>query len=626
MWLERLLLALALAVLVTAPLAFGATRPVPFLAVRWLVFAMAAVWIVRLGLNRGIGFSLPVNGAFLLLFVAYAGVRFLTTDVVYVAREEWIRILVYGLFFFCIVNNLNRPVHGRLVTLTLLVLGAVISCYAIYQYATDHEFIWNVAKPDQYVHRGSGTYINPNHLAGLLAMLLPLGVGLVATGWFRPLTRITLAYLLVVIGGGLYVTVSRGGWMACGAGLGALFYWWAWRSKRHLTAWLLLSVLMAAPIFLIVKSQVSRDRVSGVGWLGQFQDVRRILWPAAFRMWQDHWFCGVGLAQFDVHFPRYRPAHRDLQVQPQRTHNDYLNLLVDWGVIGGVLMGGVWVSFFWATWKRWPRVLAAEEDPVTFNQCPIGFVAGAAFALVAILVHSLLDFNLNIPANALVAVALMALVSGAYGCGPRRMLSPGLRRLSRGVGWLVLVVSAAYLLATNIHMSREQKALGVATADEDVGYDALIRVYQEAHQVEPLNPLTCYKIAELYRQRSWQGLEGYRQDALTAIAWYRQASALNPYDAYNLVGHAMCLDWLGQREEAERLFTEANRLDPNGYVTCAMIGWHYLSAEENAEAVRWLERSTTLYSNNNFLAWYYLQRAKERLAQEERVAGRMKSP
>ena len=612
------MLAMVLAMLVYAPVALGATRPVHFLVVRWLLVGILAIWALRLGVGRTVGLSIPLNAAFLLLFVVYAWIRYEMADVTYVAREEWLRILVYGLFFLAIANNLRRPIHGKTVGLILVFLGASLSFYAIYQYATDSEFIWTTPKPAQYVKRGSGTYINPNHLAGFLAMVWPLGMIFIVTGWFRPLMKIALGYCVLVIGAGLFVTVSRGGWIAAGAGMGGFLFWWAWTRKQRVLSWVLLLLMVSVPIVLIAKTQLSRDRVSGSGWMVQIQDVRRILWPAGFRMWQDHWLTGVGPAHFDVRFPQYRPAHRDLQVQPQRTHNDYLNLLVDWGVVGGVMFAGLWISSVTALRRAWPALRKAEEDPVYFNQSPAAFAVGACLGLVAVLVHSLFDYNLNIPANALVAVAWMALVTalvGAFGGGAG--WKPG--KVGKTLVILMILTAASYLGGSNLRMGGEIRAMAAVQGLGQSDFKGMVQGYVKVHQAEPLNPLTCYKIAELYRQRSWQGLDDYEEDARTAITWYEKAAELNPYDAYTYVGHAMSLDWLGRHEEAERVFLRANELDPNGYVTMAMIGWHYLSVDDNAEAVRWLERSISLYANNNFLAWYYLQRAKERLMKSERA-------
>ena len=56
----------------------------------------------------------------------------------------------------------------------------------------------------------------------------------------------------------------------------------------------------------------------------------------------------------------------------------------------------------------------------------------------------------------------------------------------------------------------------------------------------------------------------------------------------------MCLDWLGRHDEAGPYFSQAEALDPNGYYTVAIVGWHYVQIGDYAAAKPWLERSLRL--------------------------------
>jgi O-antigen ligase len=64
--------------------------------------------------------------------------------------------------------------------------------------------------------------------------------------------------------------------------------------------------------------------------------VRHDMWAAAVQMWRDHFWWGVGPAHYDYRFRQYRPE--TMQMRPGRVHNDYLNLLADWGTVGGIIV------------------------------------------------------------------------------------------------------------------------------------------------------------------------------------------------------------------------------------------------------------------------------------------------
>src|SRR4029077_2877886 len=70
-------------------------------------------------------------------------------------------------------------------------------------------------------------------------------------------------------------------------------------------------------------------------------DMRLTVWQAGFEMWQDHVGWGVGPAHLNYRWRQYRPSL--LQQQPVRVHNEYLNVLADWGMVGGALVAVVWV-------------------------------------------------------------------------------------------------------------------------------------------------------------------------------------------------------------------------------------------------------------------------------------------
>src|SRR6267142_1973227 len=74
--------------------------------------------------------------------------------------------------FIAIINNLHRKEPVQIISFALVFLAMAISFYGFYQFLTNSQKVWNVI--NGYAHRGSGTYICPNHLAGFLEMILPV--------------------------------------------------------------------------------------------------------------------------------------------------------------------------------------------------------------------------------------------------------------------------------------------------------------------------------------------------------------------------------------------------------------------------------------------------------------------
>src|ERR1043166_1319940 len=185
-WCERGILVLVLTVLLLMPLVFGGRPQLPvgspadiflthpFRAALWLLLPVLVLWGFRLWLNEKPQLLWPPICWAVVAFTVYAIIRYRTADIEYVARQELIHILVYALVFLVVLNNLHRHESVQTMMMALIFLAMAISFYAIYQFVTGSDHVWHLLKG--YPHRGSGTYICPNHLGGFLEMLLPLGL------------------------------------------------------------------------------------------------------------------------------------------------------------------------------------------------------------------------------------------------------------------------------------------------------------------------------------------------------------------------------------------------------------------------------------------------------------------
>lgn len=222
-WCEKGILSLAVCVLVFGPLATGAVRTLEFLVLQGLTLAAMALWGARIWLNPSCRILWPPVCWAVILFAGYAIWRYSEADIEYVAREELIRILVYSFLFLVILNNLHRQDSVHFIVYVLVFLAMGISLYTIYQFITGSNMVWHFIRPAQYDKRGSGTYICPNHLAGFVEMILPLGLTFTLMGRLNHVMKVFLGYASLIILGGIGVSVSRGGWIATGLALIVLF-------------------------------------------------------------------------------------------------------------------------------------------------------------------------------------------------------------------------------------------------------------------------------------------------------------------------------------------------------------------------------------------------------------------
>ncbi len=604
-WCDRAIAGLVLVILLFGPLATGAFRPQDFLVIQGLALAAGALWCVRLWLQPEPRLLFPPIGWAVLAFAGYAIARYLTADLEYVARKELIKILVYALVFFLVVNHAHQQKRADFIVLVLIFLAMGIALYALAQYVSHSNRVWHFIRPAVYAGRGSGTYICPNHLAGFLEMLLPLALSYLFLGRLKLPIRIALGYAAVWLVVGLYVSKSRGGWVAASLGVIAVCSVLLRHRRQQIAAFALLVGLILAALLVELRTGQFRQRFAAMDQDNPTNDwaTRCMLWKPAWQMWRDHFWVGVGPGHFDYRFRPYRPPR--LQVQPDRVHNDYLNALADWGLAGTVPILLAVGLVYWSIFRRW-HALVPAADPVAGDPQPrSALVLGGGAGLLAILAHSMVDYNMHVPANAILALLLMAMLTGnlqgsepQYWCRlgrwGKRALTLGLAVLLLAGGWQGWIGFA------------EWRWLERADGESQDGRRQ-IAAWERAFEIEPTNFETAYNLGEAYRLWSWQGAEGYAALAEQAMHWFERSSRLNPFDPYSPMRYGMCLDWLGRHAEAAPFFERAIALDPNGYYVAAHQGWHFFQTGNYAEAKRWFEQSYHLnWWNNSMTTTYFI--------------------
>jgi O-antigen ligase len=148
----------------------------------------------------------------------------------------------------------------------------------------------------------------------------------------------------------------------------------------------------------------------GVGWTverfenltrGDISHNRRVaMLRDTWQIFQHHPWAGTGLGTLESVYPRYESYYDGLVVD--HAHNDYVELLADTGLVGGVCMLGFVALLVW----RGLSNLRATRNPISRS-----FYCGSLVACVGLLLHSMIDFNLHIPSNTLVFFLLAAMAT-----------------------------------------------------------------------------------------------------------------------------------------------------------------------------------------------------------------------
>jgi len=609
-WCERGILSLVLAILMFGPLAYGAVRTVEFVVIQSCVMAVVLLSGLRIWISpRSVLFWPPICWA-VVAFVAYAIIRYRLAPIEYPARLELIKVVTYAFLFLAVLNNLSWQESIQIISIGLLCLAFAQSIFAVFQFITHSDRIWTMIKPENYIARGSGTFINPNNFSGFLEMILPLGLAYTLIGRYGHVAKVVFGYFSLAIVVGIGGTLSRGGWVATGLMLIVLLIVLILRHDFRLRTVITLSVLLVFGVTSVAIAQKSQQRFEQLMSHRTIKDERVKYWKSAVQIWREDIWLGAGPAHYDHRFRQYRPPN--LQGRPLYVHNDYLNTLVDWGLVGLSIILGFIALFYAGVFKTWRFVQRTSNDLGTKSSNKAAFVLGGSLGVLALVLHSFVDFNMHIPANAILALTLIALVTTHLRFATENYWS-SLGGFSKTMLTLVGLVGIFYLGQQGIRQVEEHALLARAEKANEFSDDKLA-LLRKAFAVEPKNFETAYAIGEIYRGRSMAGNSDYETLAEEAIVWFRRSIDLNPFNPFSHVRQGMMLDWIGKTDEGEKSFQRASELDPNGYYTIAHLGWHRLQLGDYLGAKKEFQRSENIKPNP--IAESYLDIIEQKLAEQ----------
>ena len=325
------------------------------------------------------------------------------TAVPFLTRIELLKYSALLALFFLFVQSHRTRTQWRNFVWFLLSLGFAVSLFAILQHFTFNGKLYWVREL-KYGGIPFGPYVNRNHFAGLMELLIPPGLAIQILGAERrdQLPLITLFTLLPI--GALFLAASRGGIISFVAEVSFLIVLIVAR-RREKKVLLAGALILTLAVILVSWLGIGRalDRFANYKKLETSEGRRAEMVHDSMRIFQDHQVLGSGLGTLQEVFPLYETHYDGLIVN--HSHNDYAEALAETGVIGGLCGLIFLVILFWKSWK----ILSVEGDPRSF-----AYHTGALVACLGLLVHAGVDFNFHIPSNALIFLLQAGLATTAF--------------------------------------------------------------------------------------------------------------------------------------------------------------------------------------------------------------------
>lgn len=447
-----------LALIAFTSLAFGAVEPWSITGFAMVVTGLLVLWMVKAVLDRQLSVTFPATLFPLLALFLYGCVQCLskrdsdgsTVAISYDVEATRLSVEVIGylaLAMLLAANFLGSRERVAWLRNFLIVFGLAMAVFGLVQHFTwNGKFYW-VIQPTGPTPFPFGPYVNHNHFAGFVEMIAPIPLALILVRAVRGEIWMFYGFAAVMMILANVMSLSRGGMISLVAGVMIVILLSLspeaqgrrehfGRTRRQLPVF---ASRLAAVAVLLASVGV------GLWWVGADPVIRRMekgelslkergndprnetffqsrgwIWRDSAAMIRANWITGVGLGAFQTAYPIY--SRNDGTIFVSQAHNDYLQIVADAGLPGALLT--LWFLFLLVRDASRAR---RHRDPAI-----AGMAIGCAGGAGALLVHSLFDFNLQLPANALLFLVLTAVVSTLGAAAKAGRVNPALvERTSR---------------------------------------------------------------------------------------------------------------------------------------------------------------------------------------------------
>ncbi len=377
-------------------------------------------------------------------------------------QKKGVRLLAALLLFACVQANLATPAVFRHLCLLAVLNGTALAIFGLIQhFATPAGQVYGYFQTEGAVF---GPFVNRNHFAFYQNLCIGLGVGLFLSlhdprnsferqtsnyNVLRHPAGMWLIVALLFMAASVFVSLSRGGMVSLGLGL-LVGLWLYWRRKRSSTGWAnwgLIGVISVLGLGLLtwLGLEPVENRLGTLTSAEILRDDRLRVWSNLLSLLPQFPVLGSGFGTFEFVEPLSHRSDRAITSLMGHAHNEYLNLLVEGGLLGLVFGVGILVVVFrQGLWQLQQGGTVAA------------LAAGGLVAFTAALLQSFTEFGFTIPANTLLCVVLAAQLCGE---GARKPVNTSSSAVSRDmpfwqrIGFAVVVVVVGLLLCQ--HLWRE---------------------------------------------------------------------------------------------------------------------------------------------------------------------------
>lgn len=304
-----------------------------------LLICTALSLFLKVAINKNFKLKYFKTNAWVLVFALVIGICAVTSISLEESRNIALLMIAFVLSYFVVINTIENKKQFKFILYVFSIAAVITAFYGLYQYMFGD--LYSQAWLDKEMFedikmRVYSTFENPNVYGEYLILAIPIIVGLLWTekGIFKKLFWLGSLGVTMLA---LALTFSRGCWLGIILAIGLL----AIMIDRR---FILLGIV--ALLFLpFVLPESIINRFLSIGNMGDSSTSYRVyIWMGTLAMLADYWFSGIGLGitSFNTIYPIYSYNN----ISAPHSHNLYLQLVVEFGIVGLIVFLGMLYNFY----------------------------------------------------------------------------------------------------------------------------------------------------------------------------------------------------------------------------------------------------------------------------------------
>ena len=304
-----------------------------------LLICTALSLFLKVAINKDFKLKYFKTNAWVLVFALVIGICAMTSISLEESRNIALLMIAFVLSYFVVINTIENKKQFKFILYVFSIAAVITAFYGLYQYMFGD--LYSQAWLDKEMFedikmRVYSTFENPNVYGEYLILAIPIIVGLLWTekGIFKKLFWLGSLGVTMLA---LALTFSRGCWLGIILAIGLL----AIMIDRR---FILLGIV--ALLFLpFVLPESIINRFLSIGNMGDSSTSYRVyIWMGTLAMLADYWFSGIGLGitSFNTIYPIYSYNN----ISAPHSHNLYLQLVVEFGIVGLIVFLGMLYNFY----------------------------------------------------------------------------------------------------------------------------------------------------------------------------------------------------------------------------------------------------------------------------------------